>query len=163
VQPARLRLKVVASVLAGVLVCPAFAQQPPDSGEEGKRKTRVCAIEDETTVDSVDNPGTSRVLKPGYCVDCWMGFGCGSPFLASGLLGLIGGSAGAAGAATLGVVGGVLGGLAASGAFSGGDGNGPPPPSPTPGGTPSGVPTATPTSIPAPTALPTTPPVSPFQ
>jgi hypothetical protein len=162
VQPARLRLKVVASVLAGVLACPAFAQQPSDSGEQGKRKTRVCAIEDETNVDSVDNPGTSRVVKPGYCVDCWMGFGCGSPFLASGLLGLIGSPAGVAGATAL-AVGGILGGLGATGAFGGGNGNGPPPglpPGPPGGG---GFPPGPPPFVPPPHPLPTPPPVSPFQ
>ncbi len=165
-KSASLRLKVVASVLVGAFVCQVFAQQPPESGEQTQHKTRVCAIEDETRVDSADNPGTSHVLKPGYCVDCWTGVGCGSPFLAAGLLGLLGGSTGAAGAAAaVGVVGGVIGGLSASGALGGGGGNGPPPPGPPvgPPGGGGGFPPGPPPVIPPPHPLPTPPSVSPFR
>jgi hypothetical protein len=166
VKPTSLRPKGVAFALLVAFVCPVFAQQPPQT--DTRTKTRVCAIEDVTYVTSPDNPATSQDLRPGYCIDCWAGLGCGEPFLAAGLLGLIGGSAGgtaAAAAAAAAVAGGVLGGLSATGNLGGGDGNGnPSPPGPPPGppGPPGPTPALTPV-FPPPTPLPTSPPVSPSQ
>jgi len=164
VRSASLRPKVVALVLSAAFACPVWAQQPAEPDKQGKRKTRVCAVEDETQVNSPDNPSSSQVLKPGYCMDCWEGIGCGAPFLAGGLLGLTGGSAGAVGgAAAVGAaaVGGVLGGLYASGVLGGGGGNGNPPPS---GGGGGGIPPppGPPPLGPPPHSLPTPPAVSPF-
>jgi hypothetical protein len=154
--------KVVAFVVLVAFACPVFAQQTPIPEKERKRKTRVCAIEDQTRVNSPDNPSTSRTLTPGYCIDCWEGFGCGEPFLAAGLLGLIGGPATAAAAGAV-AVGGVLGGLSATGNLGGGGGGkGNPPPTgvPTPPAPP--TPLVLPTEIPLPKPSPTSPPVSPF-
>jgi hypothetical protein len=133
---------------------------------EKKRKTRVCAIEDNTRVESPDNPTTSRTLTPGYCVDCWEGLGCGEPFLAAGLLGLLGGPATSAAAAAA-VTGGVLGGLAGTGALGGGGGGGKASPTPagvpTPPTPPTPPPIVVPTEIPLPQPSATSPPVSPSQ
>jgi len=165
VRPRKSGPKIVAIFLSATLACSAFAQQPPAPDTQTKQKTRVCAIEDETKVTSPDNPNTSQVLVPGYCVECWAGLGCGEPFLATGLLGLLGGSAGAAGgAAAVGAaaLGGVLGGLYATGAIGGGGGNGNPRPPGGGGGGPPFQPPGPPPVIPPPHPLPTPPAVSPF-